>query len=140
MLLADDDEDDRMLFRDAVAEINPLVSVQTVNDGEELMNYLATFAVFLPELLFLDLNMPLKNGFQCLEEIRQNELLQDLLIIIYSTTANPKEVEEVYNKGANLFIKKPSSFTELRRILAEVFSLDLKQYVDTIQKEKFVVK
>lgn len=129
-----------MLFRDAVAEVNPNVSVQTVNDGKELMNYLTTSAVSLPEVLFLDLNMPFKNGFQCLREIRQNELLKDMLVIIYSTTANPEEVEEVYNKGANLFIKKPSSFTELRRILGHVFSLDLKKYVDTIQKEKFVVK
>lgn len=138
VLLADDDSDDRMLFEDAVSEINLDVNLQTVPDGEELMRYLLTSAVVLPEILFLDLNMPFKNGFKCLEEIRSNKMFHDVFIIIYSTTDNQSHVDRAYNNGANLFIKKPNSFTELKAILSRIFTLDLKRHFGAGRKNQFV--
>lgn len=138
VLLADDDADDRMLFEDAVSEIHLNVDLQMVGDGEELMRYLLTSAVILPEIVFLDLNMPRKNGFQCLEEIRNNKMLRDIFVIIYSTTARQKEVDEVFIKGANLFIKKPNSYTELKSILAQVFEINLRECFTAFREKKFL--
>lgn len=125
VLLADDDADDRMLFEDAVHELKLSVDLRTVKDGADLMNYLLGSGIIWPQLLFLDLNMPFKNGFQCLEEIRGLKAFDDMCIIIYSTTARPSDIEVAYAKGANLFIQKPNSFTVLKEILHKIFMADI---------------
>jgi len=138
VLLADDDADDRMLFEDAVTELDLNIDFRTVKDGAELMNYLQGSGIILPQLLFLDLNMPFKNGFQCLEEIRDLKAFNDMCIIIYSTTARPSDIEQGYAKGANLFLQKPNSFTELKDTLHKIFSSDI--YNVCSDKEQFVFK
>ena len=138
VLLADDDIDDRMLFSDAVSELNINVDLQIVNDGTELMNYLLTSAVILPEVVFLDLNMPRKNGFECLDEIKKHPVLKEIFIIIYSTTESQKEIDDVFHQQANLFIKKPNSFTELKKALSQLLTIDLKKQYLPGTKEQFI--
>ena len=84
--LADDDIDDRSFFEKALKEVSISNHLTTVNDGEHLMKYLADNLEQLPNILFLDLNMPRKNGFECLVEIRENEKLKDLSVVIFSTS------------------------------------------------------
>lgn len=124
VLLADDDPDDRMLFADAILELNRNLSLTCIDNGEELIHYLLNSASILPDILFLDLNMPRKNGFQCLEEIRSHQELSGIFIVIYSTTGSPREIDEVFEKGANLFLNKPNSYTGLKNTLSKVFDLD----------------
>jgi CheY-like chemotaxis protein len=138
VLLADDDSDDRMFFNEAVSSLHLDINLVTVKDGAKLMSYLLGHEAVLPDILFLDLNMPFKTGFQCLTEIRQHPGLQDIFVIIYSTTANPREIDEAFKMQANLFIQKPNTFTELKLILAKVFALNLKQYQHP-EKAKFVL-
>ncbi|MDF2455173.1 MAG: response regulator [Cytophagaceae bacterium] len=138
VLLADDDLDDRMLFSDAISDLKLPIDLQLVKDGAELMDYLLTSAVIMPEILFLDLNMPRKNGFECLEEIKSHPTLKEIFIIIYSTTESEKEIEDVFQQQANLFIKKPNSFTELKKILSHVLTLDLKKNFSNPTKEQFI--
>jgi CheY-like chemotaxis protein len=138
VLLADDDMDDRMLFEDAVSDLKLSIDLQVVKDGAELMDYLLTSAIIMPEILFLDLNMPRKNGFECLEEIKSNAVLKEIFIIIYSTTESQKEIDVVFAQQANLFIKKPNSFTELKNILAQALSIDLKKQYPVPTKEQFI--
>lgn len=86
MLLADDDEDDCLFFKDAIEELPVNASLQTVNDGEQLMRMLNTKSMSLPDILFLDLNMPRKTGYECLSEIKLSEKLKTLPVVIYSTS------------------------------------------------------
>ena len=124
VLLADDDADDRMFFEDAVRELQLPVHVTMVKDGMELMDYLAGSGIILPQIIFLDLNMPFKNGFQSLDEIRSIKAFRDIFIVLYSTTARPGDIEAAYAKGANLFIRKPNSYAELIQILHKIFTMD----------------
>ena len=117
ILLADDDESDRFLFKDAFDEMKVKNIVYSVNDGLQLMEYLSQENVTLPHLLFLDLNMPRKNGLECLKEIRSIEKLKDISIAIYSTSASEKDIEETFLFGANVYIQKPSDFSELKHVL-----------------------
>ena len=94
VLLADDDEDDRLLFRDAFNEIKIKTNVNTVNDGVELMKILNQKNSLLPHILFLDLNMPRKTGMECLLEIKNTGNLKDIPIAIYSTSASEEDIEE----------------------------------------------
>ena len=88
ILLADDDKDDRFFFSMALESLTVPTQLAIVLDGEKLMVYLDENSHQLPDVLFLDLNMPRKNGFECLNEIKQNNKLNELLVIIYSTSFN----------------------------------------------------
>lgn len=117
ILLADDDEGDRLIFKEALEELALKPIVHTANNGMELMAYLTKKNARLPHLIFLDLNMPRKNGLECLKEIRGNEKLKDISIAIYSTSANEKDIEETFRNGANIYISKPGDFNILKKLL-----------------------
>jgi CheY-like chemotaxis protein len=140
VLLADDDADDRMIFEDAVKELQMNIVFQSVKNGQELMEFLFEEGIILPHIIFLDLNMPLKNGMKCLEEIRNTSAFSDIFITLYSTTARQSDIDEGYAKGSNLFIIKPSSFSVLKKILTEVFTLERGSYFPNPEREKFVFR
>ncbi|HZF99778.1 MAG TPA: response regulator, partial [Chitinophagales bacterium] len=125
VLLADDDEDDRRFFEEAVTEAVSNIRVSTVPDGERLIDTLLV-ASALPHVVFLDLNMPVKNGWECLQEIRMHPKLKHLPVVIYSTSSNREHIEETYHGGASLYVRKPDTFSELKTMARKVFSLDWK--------------
>ena len=106
--LADDDEDDRLLFTDAFEELKINTVVSTFNNGQFLMDFLNNPESVLPHIIFLDLNMPIKNGIECLKEIKQNERLKNIAIAIYSTSSSDDDIENTFVLGANVYIKKPA--------------------------------
>ncbi len=120
VILADDDESDRINFREALEEGKLKTTVVSVNDGVELMEYLLREDSQLPTILFLDLNMPRKNGIECLLEIRKSERLREMVVAIYSTSSSEKDIEHTFNSGANVYIKKPNNFTKLKSVLNEI--------------------
>ncbi len=138
ILLADDDEDDRLIFKEAFEELKMKTIVHIVNDGVQLMDYLNEQEV-LPHVLFLDLNMPLKGGLECLKEIRGSKKLRDISIAIYSTSSSEKDIEETFVKGANVYINKPNDFTVLKKILTEVMSINWQYQTSGLNKETFLL-
>jgi len=139
ILLADDDDDDRLFFKDAIEEVKVKTVVTMVNDGVELMDYLNKFDIQLPNLVFLDLNMPRKGGMECLKEIRSNNRLKDISIAIYSTSGLEKDIEETFVKGANIYIKKPNDFEVLKDILAKVITINWQYHTSGLNRENFLL-
>ena len=123
ILLADDDEDDLFMFQEALKEIGAPTSLVTASDGEQLMEALNELNGNLPDVLFLDLNMPRKNGFQCLLEIRQNDKFSALRTIIFSTSYEEEVIESLFRNGADHYIKKPTEFNELKMIIERVLRI-----------------
>ena len=139
LLLADDDIDDNTFFKDALEELPVNVQLETVYDGVELMQHLTTKRS-LPDAVFLDLNMPRKNGFECLSEIKSNEQLKALLIIIFSTSFNPEVIDSLYEKGADYYIRKPGDFAKLRAVIHEAVKIAAKKSPGKPEREKFVLE
>lgn len=139
VLLADDDEDDRLIFKEALEDIKIKTIVTTVNDGIELMEYLTQDGVLLPDVVFLDLNMPRKNGMQCLEEIRNNPALKHLTIAIYSTSGAERDIEETFVMGANVYIKKPNDFSTLKKVVEEAMRINWQYHISGSNKESFML-
>jgi CheY-like chemotaxis protein len=139
ILLADDDEDDRLFFKDAFEEMRMKTVVQTVNNGQELMNLLAQPDAVLPHILFLDLNMPFKTGIECLNEIRRMAHLKDIAVAIYSTSASEQDIEETFVMGANVYIKKPNDFGTLKKVLSEVITLNWQYHTSGLNRDNFLL-
>lgn len=138
--LADDDEDDRLLFTDAFDELKINTVVNTFNNGKLLMDYLMEPENILPHIIFLDLNMPIMNGIECLKEIKKNERLKNIAIAIYSTSSANDDVEETFVLGANVYIKKPDDFKKLKNVLNEVITVNWQYYTSGLNKENFLLQ
>jgi CheY-like chemotaxis protein len=139
VLLAEDDEDDYLLFRDAIKDYIEMIDLHWVKDGEELIRSLKEGRQSLPEVLFLDINMPRKNGFECLTEIRNDKTLADLPVIIFSTSNDKALVNWMYNAGANLYLCKPTEFRKLKQSIKTAVFLDWKAHHPYPPMEKFVL-
>ena len=114
--LADDDEDDRFLFEEALMQVKKNVKITMLNNGEQLLKILDQKKSNYPNLIFLDLNMPLKNGFECLDEIKKDNNLKDIPVIIFSTSNQKETINQVYIKGATYYMCKPDNFVKLKLI------------------------
>ena len=140
IILADDDEDDRLFFTDAFDELKITTRVKTFNDGVYLMDYLNGEGSLLPNVLFLDLNMPRKSGMECLKEIKQNSKFKDIAIAIYSTSASEEDIEKTFVLGANIYIKKPSDFKTLKNVLSEVVTINWQYHTNGLNKDNFLLR
>lgn len=142
ILLADDDLDDCLFFKQALEELALDVTITNVYDGEQLMQLLTqdggvnNFAP-LPYILFLDLNMPRKNGFECLNEIKKNSLLKNLPVIVFSTSYDEEIANQLYKNGAQFYICKPSEFNELKKVIHKAMLLVRQNLTST--KENFIL-
>jgi CheY-like chemotaxis protein len=123
LLLADDDADDCIFFKEALEELQVSASLTTVKDGMQLMEYLARSENPLPHALYLDLNMPRKNGIDCLSEIKSSDRLKHLPVIIYSTSFNQQVADLLYERGANYYIQKPAEFSAIKNVLLKSIEL-----------------
>jgi len=123
ILVAEDDEEDRMLLQDALDEVKIKHAVNFVSNGQELIDSLNSYLIEkkqLPDLILLDLNMPKKDGREALNEIKLNEKLRTIPIIILSTSNDKEDILNTYNLGGNSFITKPASYSSLLSIAKEI--------------------
>jgi CheY-like chemotaxis protein len=126
LYLVDDDIDDQEIFMSAVNEIDSSIKCVSIDNCEEAIEKLKTDKYNLPDIIFLDLNMPRLNGRQCLAELRKLAHLKDVPVVIYSTSSLKKDIEETKSLGANMFLTKPSKFDELCNALTNLISRDWK--------------
>ncbi len=117
ILLADDDLDDCNFFKNALDALPQESEFETVNDGEQLMNYLSENAENLPDILFLDINMPRKNGLECLTEIKKNDFLKDLPVVVFSSSKSYDKVKLVFKLGGYVYATKPNDMGQLKQII-----------------------
>ena len=143
ILLADDDMDDRIFFDNALKEIPIATTLKTVSNGEQLMEWLFEKVTDLPDVLFLDLSMPRKTGFECLAEIKENEKLKALPVIMFTTSfTRGIDFEDNLKKtlgrmGAMDYIRKPGDFEELKQVINRALTGLIEKEYET-QKKKIL--
>ena len=124
ILMADDDEDDRMSTKEAFREHHLANEFHTVNDGEELMDFLHRRGKYSdaprPGLILLDLNMPRKDGREALEEIKTDPSLRSIPVVILTTSSEEEDILKTYDLGANSFITKPVGFESLVQLVSKM--------------------
>lgn len=119
VLYADDDLDDIELFQEIVRDIDQSVLVLFAHDGLQALRILREARV-LPDIVFLDINMPLINGKECLAEIRRDKLLKGLPVIMYSTASAEQEVKDCFELGASDYLCKATHYAKLREDIESI--------------------
>ncbi|MEO8150684.1 MAG: response regulator [Bacteroidia bacterium] len=125
VLFVDDDADDQYLFKDALSELQNVPECIIANNGLDALEKIAWPPP--PDIIFLDINMPVMDGFECLSILKRQDRYKDIPVIIYSTSSQPNDVERSKKLGASLFLTKPNNFTFLIEALNKILSFDFKK-------------
>jgi CheY-like chemotaxis protein len=133
ILVAEDDQDDFYMLSLALQETGLPVAVARAETGDQLMQMLAEN---MPDILFLDLQMPCKNGQQCLREIRADKRFDALPVVIHSSFYDPYHIDDCFRHGANLYLVKPYSFRAFVTILKHTLTRD---WTQPLPRAEFVV-
>lgn len=138
ILLSNDDKSDRLLFVEALGdlELDPVIHI--VKNGFKLMELLESLDEKIPDALFLDLNMPGKNGIECLTDIRSDKKYDPMAVIIYSTSSAAKDIDQTYELGANIYIPIPVDFNAMKSALAMTMDLLSTGKIHKLKKDEFV--
>lgn len=135
IVLAEDDVDDQNIFQLALSEVNPGIGLAFASNGNQLLENIRSQK---PDLIFLDLEMPYKNGLECLIEIRDNPALSNIPVIVFSSTTKQSNIQTAYEMGAHLFFIKPPVYSDYLSSIRAILNLDWKQ-PDSI-REQFCVE
>ena len=136
VLLVDDDQDDRSLFQDALERINIPVSFKEASGCNEALEKLKEMEELLPDIIFIDLNMPDIDGFKCIEGIKKVALWKNIPIIVYSTSSSSSHIKQAEMMGVTGYLKKPNQFKEFCTKLEGILAMDLagtKEYLGYIE-------
>jgi CheY-like chemotaxis protein len=135
-LLADDDADDKSLFCEALSEIDPAIVCHTASDGKEALTILTEKQIKKPSIIFLDINMPIMDGWQCLGKLKENTDHKDIPVIMYSTSSYQRDIEFALESGAFCFFTKPSDYRELKNILRLIATTPVTSLSDAMKEFK----
>ena len=133
ILLADDDIDDCIFFKEALEQLQVSTQFTAVIDGDQLMQLLTNEANELPDILFLDINMPRKSGLECLSEIKLNKRLKDIPVVMFSTSNSWETINMLFKSGANVYIHKPSDFSQLKQVIHHALPIAAENKFSTSQ-------
>lgn len=139
IILAEDDKDDQELFIEALNATDVPSEVTTVENGKQLLDTLKDDTTPKPDIIFIDINMPIKGGKEALAEIKSDADLKEIPAVMLSTSNHPKDIEDTFNNGANLYIQKPNSFISYISILKKVLILHLTKALLNPLKNLFFV-
>lgn len=124
ILLVDDDADDRELFCEAIAEIAPETTCYTAVNGKKALAMLDNKVLDTPDIIFLDVNMPIMTGWECLKILKEKEEYKNIPVIIYSTTSRSNDVDRALQLGALNFYTKPADYKDLKKGLQKLIAVD----------------
>ena len=125
ILLVDDDHDDQLLFKEALSEADNTIMYRSAFNGIDALEKLSSKEMGLPELIFLDVNMPKMNGIDCLKELKKSETLKNIPVMMYSTSSFSEYKKECFENGAIDYIVKPDDYKQLCLKLKNILNNDL---------------
>jgi CheY-like chemotaxis protein len=129
ILLVEDDEDDQLFFKEALADVNPKADCMIANSGRHALDLLEIFPS--PDIIFLDTNLPIMNGFEFLTAIKKIEDYSHIPVVVLA--GSKFNMDGWYEAGANLYVVKPGSEEEFRTLLRDILTRDLKKDVKKLR-------
>lgn len=140
VILADNDEGNQVFFRNIFKDLKIGIKVQIFQNGEDLMEYLNSEEAHIPEILFMDYGIPVKNCLEYLQEIKIDFRFDHMVTAVYSDRLSESEIEDVFVNGANIFMKKPDNYSDLKKIISEVVTVNWQYHTSGLNKDNFIMK
>jgi CheY-like chemotaxis protein len=134
--MADDDKDDFFILKEAAEKAGEPLQVSYAANWLELWRF---FLKTLPDILFLDINMPVKDGIECLQLLRKERKYDNIPILIYSTSVSQADIDKAYQSGANYFIVKPNTIEDITNIIKRLISMSKEALLAVPAREEFVI-
>lgn len=136
ILMADDDKDDFFILQEAAEKAGEPLQVSYAANWLELWRFILKT---IPDVLFLDINMPVKDGIECLQLLRNERKYDKVPILIYSTSVNKADIDKAYQHGANYFIVKPNAIDDITNIIKKLISMGKEALLAVPPREEFVI-
>lgn len=140
VIVADNDENTLIFFKNIFKELKISIKVQCFNNGKDLMEYLNNNDAVIPELVFIKYTIPVKDAMECIDEIKINSKFSNMVTAIYSEEISEDEIEETFVKGNNICMRKPSDFGSLKKVLTEIITINWQYYTSGLNKDNFILK
>jgi len=140
VILVDDDEGNRLIFKKILKELKIGVKIQSFGNGANLMEYLNSKDAFVPEMLLMNYNITQKNSLECLSEIKTDFRFDNMVTAIYSENLSDSDVDEIFVNGANIFIKKKEDYNAMKKVLSEVITINWQYYTSGLNRDNFIMK
>lgn len=139
-IVVDDDEGNVVLLKNILKDLKITVKVQSFQNGKDLMKYLNNAEALIPEILLMNYNIPQKSILECLEEIKMDFRLSSMITGVYAESLSEEDVERIFVKGSNIYIKKPDNYKDLKRVISEVVTLNWQYHTSGLNKDNLILK
>lgn len=140
VILADSDEENQIVFKSIFKDLKIDVRIQNMYNGADLLEYLNNDESLVPEILFMNYDIPGKNSLECLEEIKMDFRFSNMTVAAYSDHLSEEETEGFFIKGGNVFINKPVEYKALKKVLSEVIAISWQYHTSGLNKDNFIMK
>ncbi|AZA46960.1 response regulator [Chryseobacterium carnipullorum] len=140
VIAADNDEGNIIFFKNIFKDLRIGVKSQCFSSGEDLMEYLTSEGTIIPEVVFIKYDIPGKNSMECLDEIKTDSRLSNIIIVIYSDQISESEIEEIFVNGGNIVMRKPDSYDGLKKSLTEIITINWQYHTSGLNKDNFIMK
>ncbi|REC48483.1 response regulator [Chryseobacterium pennipullorum] len=140
VIVADNDENTLIFFKNIFKALKIPIKVQCFSNGKDAMDYLNNEDAVVPEVIFMTYTLPGKSSIDCVEEIRSKTKFSNLVTAVYSEQIPENEIEEIFVKGAHIYMRKPDTFEALKKVLSEIITINWQYHTSGLNKENFILK
>jgi response regulator RpfG family c-di-GMP phosphodiesterase len=140
VITVDDDEGNIIFFKNIFKDLKIGVKSQCFSYGDDLLKYLNSSGVIIPEVVFIKYNIPGKSWMECVREIKINPRFSNIVIAVYAGQISENEIEEIFVNGANIFMKKAETYEGLKKSLTEIITVNWQYHSSGLNKDNFIMK
>ncbi len=140
VVLMDHDEGNHIFFKNIFQDLKIRIKIKVFFSGDDMMNYLKSEKAVVPELVFLNYDIPEKSVLSCLFEIKSCPKLNQMTVAVYSNNLSADEEETIFVKGANVLMKKPDNYKDLKKALTEIVTINWQYHTSGLNKDNFIMK
>lgn len=140
VIVADNDENTLIFFKKILKELKISIKVQCFSNGNSLMEYLNNDDAVIPEIVFISYMISGKKSMECLEDISSNSKFNNMVTAVFSDPIPEIEIEDIFVKGAHVFMRKPDCFEKLKKVLTEVITINWQYHTSGLNKDNLILK
>nr|WP_315031038.1 response regulator [uncultured Chryseobacterium sp.] len=140
VIVADNDENTLIFFKNIFKELKISIKIQCFNNSIKMMEYLNNDDAVVPEIVFIQYSISEKTSMECIEEFKSNPKFNNMVTTIFSDPISETDIEDIFVKGTNIYMKKPEDFKSLKKVLTDIITINWQYHTSGLNKDNFILK